>query len=279
MTDALGYHRQTFYYYQNSTKLKSNEHRIMRKMVLKIREEQPRIGGKKLHYLLNSKFREKGIKIGRDKFFQFLKSEHLLVKRKKNRTITTRSYKRFREHPNRIKDLPITKPEQAWVSDITYLNCKGGPLYLSLITDAYSKKIMGYKVSDNLKTEITLSALKMAIGNRVNPDRKLVHHSDRGFQYASPRYTEKLQSMEIDISMTTKYDPYENAVAERINGILKQEFSISDYRLDKNEVEGIVKRSIETYNKRRPHWSNNLLTPEEAHEKGGFKMKTYRKEY
>ena len=251
----------------------------MREKVLKIREDQARIGGRKLIYLLQEDFRKSGIKIGRDKFFAFLKSEHLLVKRKRNRTITTRSYKRFREHPNRIKELNISKPEQAWVSDITYLNCKGGPLYLSLVTDAYSKKIMGYNVSDNLKTVSTMKALFMAIRNREYSHRKLIHHSDRGFQYADPRYTKHLGDNEIGVSMTTKYDPYENAVAERINGILKQEFSISDGRLAKEEVAKIVERSILTYNTKRPHWSNYMLTPEQAHRKGRFKMRTYKKEY
>ena len=251
----------------------------MREKVLKIREEQARIGGRKLIYLLQEDFKKAGIKIGRDKFFSFLKSEHLLVKRKKNRTITTRSYKRFREHPNRIKELDISRPEQAWVSDITYLNCQGGPLYLSLVTDAYSKKIMGYNVSGNLKTLSTMKALLMAMKSRKYPRRKLIHHSDRGFQYADPRYTDCLMENEIGISMTTKYDPYENAVAERVNGILKQEFSISDHRIPKEEVAKIVERSILMYNTKRPHWSNYMLTPEQAHRKGRFKMRTYKKEY
>lgn len=230
-------------------------------------------------YLLQEELSNLGIKIGRDKFFEVLKREHLLVKRKKNRTITTRSYKRFREHPNLLKEKEIEKPEQAWVSDITYLNCKGGPLYLSLVTDAYSKKIMGYYVSDNLKTESTLKALKMALGNRKYERTNLLHHSDRGFQYTAPRYTEKLKTNGIGICMITKYDPYENAVAERVNGILKQEFSISDQRISKGEIPRIVKRSIETNNTKRSHWSNYMMALVEALEKGRFKMRTYKTEY
>ena len=221
----------------------------------------------------------RGIKIGRDRFFSVLKEEGLLVKRKKNRTITTRSYRRFREHANLLKDKEINKSEQAWVSDITYLNCKGGPLYLSLITDVYSKKIMGYEVSDNLKTENNIKALEMALKNRRYRDREIIHHSDRGFQYCSPSYTNKLREHGIKISMTTKYDPYENAIAERLNGILKDEFSISDHRLEKVEVRKLVAASIKTYNKKRPHMSNYLMTPEKAHKKGKYKMKTYKKEY
>lgn len=251
----------------------------MREKILEIRKKQPRIGGRKLIYLLQNDFKNKGIKIGRDKFFRFMKNQFLLVKRKKNRTITTRSYKRFRSYGNQIKDKNITKPEQVWVSDITYLNCKGGPMYLSLITDAYSKKIIGYNLADNLKTSANIKSLEMALKNRKYPKRKLIHHSDRGFQYTSKEYTQRLKSEKITISMTTKYDPYENAVAERVNGILKDEFYISDYRIHKNELMNLVKNSIHIYNQERPHWSNHLLTPNQAHLFGKFKMKKYSKNY
>lgn len=249
----------------------------MRQKVLDIRKDQARIGGRKLIYLLQDDFKKKGIKIGRDKFFKFLKNEFLLVKPKKNRTITTRSYKRFRQHPNRIKDMIIKRPEQVWVSDITYINCKKGPLYLHLVTDAYSKKIMGYKLSDNLKTESTLQALNMALKNRKYPNRKLIHHSDRGFQYTAPAYTKRLADNKIKISMTTKYDPYENAIAERVNGILKQEFEISNHRLTISDAFKNVNHAIITYNHKRPHWSCHLLTPEQAHKFGKFKLKKWSK--
>ena len=249
----------------------------MRKKVLKIRKDQARIGGKKLIYLLQEDFRKAGIEIGRDKFFKFLKSQHLLVKKKKNRIITTRSYKRFRQYPNLIKDLDIKRPEQVWVSDITYIYCKKGHLYLHLVTDAYSKKIMGYFLSDDLKTKSTLAALKMALKNRKYPNRKLIHHSDRGFQYTSKGYTDKLKSKKIKISMTTKYDPYENAIAERVNGILKDEFEISNRKLSMDEARRNVNHAIKIYNKKRPHWSCQFLTPEQAHENGKFKLKKWSK--
>lgn len=249
----------------------------MKKKVLQIRKDQARIGGRKLIYMLQEDFRKAGIEIGRDKFFKFLKAQHLLVKKKKNRTITTRSYKRFKEHPNLIKGMEIKKPEQVWVSDITYVNCKKGPLYLHLVTDAYSKKIMGYFLSDDLKTKSTLAALKMALKNRKYRSRKLIHHSDRGFQYASSDYTEKLKREKIKISMTTKYDPYENAIAERVNGILKDEFEISNRKLSMDEARRNVNHAIKIYNKKRPHWSCQFLTPEQAHENGKFKLKKWSK--
>ena len=251
----------------------------MRDKVLDIRKKQPRIGGRKLIYLLQNTFKENGIKIGRDNFFKFLKEEFLLVKRKKNRTITTRTYKRFKKYGNIIMNKNITKPEQVWVSDITYLNCKNGPLYLSLITDAYSKLIIGYNVANHLKTESNMIALDMALKNRIYKKRKLIHHSDRGFQYTSNIYTEKLMNEKIEISMTTKYDPYENAIAERVNGILKDEFSISDYRIHKNEMNKMVKDAIFIYNNQRPHWSNDLLTPQQAHLYAKHQMKKYKKNY
>jgi transposase InsO family protein len=145
----------------------------------------------------------------------------MLIKKKKNYMRTTNSYHKFYKHPNLIKDIHINRAEQVWVSDITYIRTNQGWLYLSLITDAYSKQIVGHQLSDNMRTVNCINALKMAIKNRKYPERPLIHHSDRGFQYCNPDYTETLTKNHIDISMTTKHDPYENAVAERVNGTLK----------------------------------------------------------
>jgi len=206
-----------------------------------------------------------------------LRQECLLVPKKKRSQVTTRRYKRFREHPNRIKDLKLTRPEQLFVSDITYIGARKNHLYLSLVTDAYSKKIMGYHISEDLKTTSVMKALKMALQNRVYPTKKLIHHSDRGFQYCSPIYTGLLRDKKIGISMTTKYDPYENAIAERVNGILKDEFYIDDRRLDKKETIRLIHKSIKTYNERRPHMSIHYLNPNEAHKKGGYELITWKK--
>ena len=176
-----------------------------------------------------------------------------------------------------IKDKEIKRPEQVWVSDITYVHCKKGPLYLHLVTDAYSKKIMGYFLSDDLKTKSTLAALNMALKNRKYRSRKLIHHSDRGFQYTSDDYKKRLRKEKIKISMTTKYDPYENAIAERVNGILKDEFEISNRKLSIQEAKRNVNHAIKIYNQKRPHWSCQFLTPEQAHKKGKFILKNWSK--
>ena len=216
-----------------------------------------------------------GINMGRDKFHNTLKHLCLLVPRKKMFFRTTQSNHLFNKHHNLVKGMTLNKPEQLWVSDITYLKTANGNMYLSLITDAYSKKIMGYNVSDNLKTESTKQALIMALKNRKFHKRKLIHHSDRGFQYCNPLYTDLLNHHNIKISMTQKYDPYENSIAERINGILKQEFDISNPRIHKDEINKVVTNSIHIYNNMRPHFSCNLMTPENAHLKGKFNYKKW----
>jgi len=199
----------------------------------------------------------------------------MLVKKKRNYMITTNSYHRFRKHPNLIKAIEINRAEQVWASDITYIRTRQGFLYLSLITDVYSKQVVGYELSDNLRTINCISALKMAIKNRKYPERSLIHHSDRGFQYCSPYYTETLESNHIDISMTTKHDPYENAVAERINGTLKNEFDLEDRLPDQKHAEREVNKTIWVYNNLRPHDSCNKLTPIQAHAKENYKLKKW----
>ena len=199
-------------------------------MVLEIRQTMPRIGAKKLYYLLNNELKQ--LKIGRDKFINILKANHLLITPKRSYHITTNSHHRFRKHHNQILDLQINRPEQVWVTDITYIGKREKPCYLSLITDAYSKKIMGFNVADNMNTESSLVALKNAIKQRRNKTLALIHHSDRGIQYCANDYQKLLGKSNIKCSMTQNSDPYENAVAERINGILKQEFDIDKYHQD-----------------------------------------------
>ena len=277
MANQFGISTSGYYKHINKKKVSSYEDDFVINQVNNVRQLMPRIGTRKLHHKLNPLLKSEGLNYGRDKLFDLLRKEVMLVPRRTNYLTTTRSYKRFRKHPNRIAELKIRRPEQVWVSDITYIRTKSGFLYLTLITDAYSKKIMGYQLADNMRTENNIAALEMALGNRKYPKRKLIHHSDRGFQYCSDEYTKKLEEHKIKISMTTKYDPYENAVAERVNGILKQEFLISDTRIPKEEAYYIIKQSIETYNELRPHYSCEYLTPEQAHSGRKFKMKTYAK--
>lgn len=246
-------------------------------MVKSIRKIMPRIGTLKLYELLNKEFKKRNIKCGRDKLFTVLKEARLLVPKRKRFKRTTQSNHLFNKHSNKIKGITINRPEQVWQSDITYIKTKEGHLYLSLITDSYSKKIVGYELSDNMKTESTKRALVKAIKNRRYPKRKLIHHSDRGLQYCNPLYTEVLDRNSIKISMTTKYDPYENAIAERVNGILKDEFYISDNRMSKLEAKQIIDKSIKIYNELRPHMSCEMMTPNQAHIKGKFKYKKWGK--
>jgi len=243
-------------------------------MVIEIRKSMPKLGTKKLYYLLSDKLQL--IKIGRDKFFDILRANHLLIQPKRSYHITTNSHHRFRKHQNQILDLEINRPEQVWVSDITYIGKREKPCYLSIITDAYSKKIMGYYVADNLNTESSLKALRTAIKQRKNKDLPLIHHSDRGLQYCANDYQSILNKNGILTSMTQNSDPYENAVAERINGILKQEFMIDKYNQDLYIMKRIVKEAIDTYNVQRPHYSNYMLTPNQMHLQKQIKMRTYK---
>jgi putative transposase len=234
-----------------------------------------RIGTRKLHFLITPELVKEGIKCGRDKLGDILRHEGMLVKKKKNYMRTTNSYHKFYKHPNLIKDIEINRAEQVWVSDITYIRSNQGWLYLSLITDAYSKQIVGYMLSDNMKTINCIQALKMAIKNRKYPDRSLIHHSDRGFQYCNPDYTETLSNNHIDISMTTKHDPYENAIAERVNGTLKNEFDLGDRLPDQKNAEREINKAIWIYNNLRPHESCKFLTPRETHTNENIELKKW----
>ena len=246
----------------------------MIELVNEIRLTMPRLGTRKLYYLLQSELGELGV--GRDRLFAILKANHMLIKPVRSYHITTNSHHRFRKHKNLIELTDIVKPEQVWVADITYVGNRKNPMYLSLITDAYSKQIVGYNVSDSLATQGSLSALKMAVKNRKYLDRKLIHHSDRGLQYCSNDYQELMKSKAIKCSMTESYDPYQNAIAERANGILKQEFLTNTKNINLKTMKLLVKQSIDIYNNQRPHWSCNMLTPNQMHKQNKVKIKSYK---
>ena len=199
----------------------------------------------------------------------------MLIIPKKSYHKTTNSYHRFKKHKNLIKDYQYKKPNNVWVSDITYLGNRENPAYLSLITDAYSKKIVGFDVSDSLATASCLNALKMAL-KKENP-KSLIHHSDRGLQYCSDDYQKLLKKHKIRCSMTQESDPYENAIAERINGILKQEYDIDKFNVDLNTRKILVKQTVEIYNEFRPHLSNYYLTPMQMHQQQDLIPKSYKK--
>jgi len=197
--------------------------------------------------------------------FDYLRSEHLLIKPKKNYTKTTDSKHWLRKYPNLMLGVKAQRPEQYFVSDITYIKSREKTHYLSLVTDAYSRKIMGFKLSDDMSTENVVQALHMAVLKRKT-QQSLIHHSDRGLQYCSSLYQNALKENGILPSMTDGYDCYQNAMAERINGILKQEFLINKCNNGK-ELKQLVKESINTYNNKRPHLSLNMKTPNFIHQK------------
>lgn len=244
-------------------------------MVINVRKSLPRLGGKKLYYLLQEPLSEIGV--GRDKFFDILRANHLLIVPKRCYKTTTNSKHLFRKHKNLILGNIPTSPEQIWVSDITYIGGRDNHTYLTLITDAYSKRVVGYDLSNSLDVSGCLRALKMANKGRLYPNRELIHHSDRSVQYCYDDYQKALKRFKINVSMTESYNPYANAVAERINGILKQEFCLENYRTDVKTMCKIIDESVDLYNSVRPHLSCGMLTPNQMHLQGTRKIKTYRK--
>lgn len=195
----------------------------------------------------------------------------------KNYTTTTNSKHMFKKYKNLVKDQVPNRPEQLWVSDITYIKTQYGHNYLALVTDAYSKKIMGYKIDNHMRTSLCREALAMAIKNRKYKNKKLIHHSDRGFQYCNPKYTEFAENNNITMSMTEQYDPYENAVAERINRTLKYEYGLKQTIKNTNIAQQMTKEAIYIYNNLRTHFSLDLRKPEDVHLNPNITYKSYRK--
>ena len=228
------------------------------------RRKQPRVGGCKLYRMLKPDFQNMKIKIGRDKFFAILRTEGLLINRKKGYHRTTNSNHRFTIYDNLIEAKTAIRIDEIWVSDITYLRVLGTFLYLFLITDLYSRKIIGYDISKSLNIEGGLRALKQAMRAKSNLEGS-IHHSDRGIQYCSNIYTGLLTNKGMQISMAAKGNPYENAVAERVNGILKEEFLLSEtFKDDKEAIKATIE-AIKTYNTERIHMSIDYKTPEEKY--------------
>ena len=250
-----------------------NKQRRAKDLVLGLRRQMPRLGTRKLYHLLKNE-----LGIGRDKLFQLLRVEGLLVSKRRRYTVTTNSKHWMRKYPNLIKGMELVRPEQVWVADITYIDTsEDGHGYLHLITDAYSKKIMGYELCGNMEATSTLKALQMAISNRKYKDQALIHHSDRGLQYCSKLYTDYLKDNNVTISMTENGDPYENAIAERVNGILKDEFGLSEQLNNISQAIQQTAQSINIYNNCRPHLTCSMLTPVQMHQQKEIKLKSYNK--
>lgn len=267
-------------YYKRVKKMEriEKEERQIKELIRLKRRRMTKLGGVKLYDLLKDDFAKLNIKIGRDKFYLFLKAHGLLIARTKRAFITTNSNHFFFKSPNRLKDITISHSEQAWVSDITYIKVNSSHAYLALVTDAYSKKIMGYCLKNNMKVELVKEALHMAIKNRSFSHPNIIHHSDRGIQYCCPDFSEFAEQKGMILSTTQQYDPYENAVAERINGILKYEFGLGGNLPNMTIARQMLKQAVEIYNNERPHFSLNLDKPVNAHIYQSHTYKSYKNE-
>ena len=264
----MGISRQAYYQRCAVESNVVNEHLQVLQLVREQRMVQPRVGTRKLHYLLESSMTERQIKMGRDGLFNLLRRARLLVLPRRSYHKTTNSHHRFYKHPNLLKpglhQVTPSRPEEVWVADITYLPTQTQNTYLSLVTDAYSRKIVGYHVDAHMQTSAVGKALKMAVSARHSTST-LIHHSDRGIQYCSAEYQAIHQRHQITCSMTDGYDCYQNALAERVNGILKNEFLLTKPK-DLEEARIMVKQSIKIYNELRPHLSLKYKTPDAVHQ-------------
>jgi putative transposase len=262
----FGITRQAYYEYTwNALDVENKYHLVINK-VNQIREDHPRLGTRKLYDMLQPFFKEHQIKMGRDSLFNLLYINNILVRKRKRKISTTNSYHRFRKYPNLIREFIPTAPNQLWVSDITYWKIGEKHVYISFITDAFSHKIVGYYVAETLETIESIKALRIALNSLNEEPKQLIHHSDRGIQYCSNSYVKLLQDYNIKISMTENGDPLENAIAERINGIMKEEY-LNNYQVDNiNEATELLKAVVNLYNNERPHMSISNLTPEYVHQ-------------
>lgn len=236
----------------------------MKSFVDQQRKLLPRLGTRKLYHLIKDQIETAEIKFGRDKLFDLLRELGLLIKPRRRYIQTTMSKHWMRKWPNLVKETNIEEPDQVWVSDITYIKTEEGNCYLNMITDAHSRKIVGYAVDQTMETESMIEALKMATENKVH-NVNTIHHSDRGVQYCSKEYAELTDKNQIKLSMTENSDPYENALAERMNRTIKEEFGLDRILKSRQQVYDLLKESIDLYNSRRPHLALNMRTPDEVY--------------
>lgn len=240
--------------------------------------KQKRLGGRKLLNKIRG-LMPNTEQIGRDAFFDLLRDNGLLVRKRRTRAYTTNSFHWLHKYPNLIKELIPLRSNHIWVSDITYIKTDAGFVYLSLITDAYSRKIVGWHLSKTIEAADTLQALYMAISQLPADVEEIIHHSDRGVQYCSYKYVQCLQKHRVKISMTENSDPYENAIAERLNGILKTEWLYDMTLKDYAQANDVLKEIVEIYNTERPHSSINMLTPNQAHQTTGVLKRLWKSYY
>ena len=275
MCELFGKTRQAYYKSKKTTFKESVMEDLILTLVRKVRENQKRIGGRKLLNIIAPELPEAG-QIGRDAFFDMLRENGMLVRKRRLRAYTTNSFHHYHKYPNLIKEFVPNKANQLWVSDITYIKTDSGFVYLYLITDAYSRKIVGWSLSNTLEAQNAVDALHMALSQLPANVKGLIHHSDRGIQYCCRIYVNCLQKHKINISMTEKGDPYENAIAERVNGILKTEWLYDMNLKNCADAKSVVHEIIDIYNTARPHLSIGMLTPDQAHQKTGILKKLWK---
>jgi transposase InsO family protein len=265
----LGYSRQAYYQYGKAESKRVLQEDLLMGQVLLRRQVQPRLGTRKLHELLQPFMHGHGFYLGRDELFALLRSNNLLIRTRRTKPKTTFSNHMLKRYADLAKGLVVNRPNALWVSDITYIRLFNNQFaYLSLITDAYSRKIVGFHLSANLSADSALEALRMALRDNAIAKGSLIHHSDRGTQYCSYAYTGLLAGRHIGISMTQGGDPRDNAIAERVNGILKQELLEEAYPNIRSANQAIEK-AINIYNDQRLHTSIDMLTPQQAHQRTG----------
>jgi len=273
----LGYTPQAFYQYDRLAQKRVLREDLLLQQVLDHRTRQPRLGSRKLHLMLAPFMLDHGIHLGRDGFFELLRSQGLLIRKRRLGTRTTFSRHRFKKYPDLFKGAMVYRADQVWVSDITYIRVGKGFAYLSLVTDVYSRKIIGYALLADLSARGPEAALQMAISQRRSY-QGLLHHSDRGCQYCSDGYTTLLRENRIAISMTQSGDPRDNAIAERVNGILKGELLGNSFT-NLTRARLAVKEAIMVYNQHRPHSSVNMLTPAVAYTTQGELARRWKSYY
>ncbi len=276
----LGYTKQAFYDAKNKDEKRAIKNAEIEAYVLEkvraIRKRLKKCGGHKMYKMISKDPNRNKYKFGIERFFAILRKHNLLIKRRKKRIVTTDSSNWRKQYPNLVKGIIPHRPEQIVVSDITYFKTEEGPIYGHLITDAYSKKIMGYAIADNMKATTTLRALKMAVRNRRNKE-PMIHHSDRGMQYLSKIYTDYLKDNKIAISVTQDGNPGDNPIAERINGILKGEFGFDGVFKNLKEAKEHMAQAVKDYNGFRPHMSCHDLTPNQMHRQRKLLVITWKK--
>ena len=256
--------RQNYYKKRTVRQHRQIEESFILALVRRERAVQPFLGGRKLLYLLKEEIQSASVSIGRDRFFRLLCRHGLLIKRRNSCPRTTNSRHRFEVYSNLLRDMTLTSPGQALVSDITYIRTDEGFMYLALVMDAYSRAIVGYDCSDSLESSGTLRALSMAL-RKLPRNSGAIHHSDRGCQYCNHTYINRLKRNGLRVSMTEENHCYENGQAERLNGILKKEYGLGGRFLRKADALRTVSESISLYNYRRPHQSLMYRCPMEVH--------------